>query len=167
MRIPFTAYHIMISLAGAMTALAALGVFFRIRGTIFEKKWLLRAFVGAVFMPYVANQAGWVACGVGRQPWVVYGLLRTKDAVSKVVSGPNIVFSIAVFSLLYLALFGVWLFVLTDKILHGPGYGTDGHAGETDKDNTTKEGLLSADSALSDPSSPDSMTASREAGGTP
>ncbi len=157
--VPFTAYHVMITLAGAMTALASIGVFFRMRGTIFEKKWLLRAFVGAVFMPYLANQAGWVACEVGRQPWVVYGLLRTKDAASKVVHGPSIVFSIVVFSLLYLALFAVWLFVLTDKILHGPGYGTEDHAPEGKE--PTNEGLLSAAAALSDPASPDSMTAAR------
>lgn len=159
--IPFLAYHVMISLAGAMTLLAAVGVFFRIRGTIFEKKWLLRAFVFAVWMPYVANQAGWVACEVGRQPWVVYGLLRTKDAASKVVSSSSIVFSIVVFSLLYLALFAVWLFVLTDKILHGPAYGTEGTESH-DKEKTSKEGLMAAASALSDPSSPDSMTAAKE-----
>jgi cytochrome d ubiquinol oxidase subunit I len=158
--VPFTAYHVMITLAGAMTALASIGVFFRMRGTLFEKKWLLRAFVGAVFMPYLANQAGWVACEVGRQPWVVYGLLRTKDAASKVVHGPSIVFSIVVFALLYLALFAVWLFVLTDKILHGPGYGTEDH-GASEGKMPTNEGLLSAAAALSDPASPDSMTAAR------
>jgi len=158
--VPFMAYHLMLAVAGALTALAAAGVFFRVRGTIWEKKWLLRAFVGAVVLPYLGNQAGWVACEVGRQPWVVYGLLRTKDAASKVVSSSNIVFSITVFSLLYLALFAVWLFVLTDKILHGPGYGTEPSKGDTTKD--TKEGLLAAASALSDPASPDSMTHAKE-----
>lgn len=158
--IPFYAYHVMIVLAGAMTALAAIGVFFRVRGTIWEKRWLLRAFVLAVVMPYVANQAGWVACEVGRQPWVVYGLLRTKDAASKVVSSSSIVFSIVVFSLLYLALFAVWLFVLTDKILHGPAYGTEKEK-NGDAPATTGRGLLAAASALSDPSTGSSLSAAK------
>jgi cytochrome d ubiquinol oxidase subunit I len=161
--IPFTAYHVMITLAGAMTGLATLGLFFRIRGTLFEKKWLLRAFVGAVIMPYIANQAGWVACEVGRQPWVVYGLLRTKDAASKVVHTEQVAASIAIFSVLYLALFAVWLVVLTDKILHGPG-----HVPGSDHDSDDKgSGLLAAASALADPGSPDSLSAPAERGPEP
>lgn len=156
--VPFTAYHVMITLAGAMTGLSALALFFRARGTLFEKRWLLRALVPAVVMPYVANQAGWVAAEVGRQPWVVYGLLRTKDAASKVVHTEQIAISIAVFSVLYLALFAVWLVVLTDKILHGPGYAPK----PEDDPDAGGEGLLAAAAALADPASPESLTAPAE-----
>ncbi len=157
--VPFMAYHLMLAMGGGMLGLSALGVFFRVRGTLFEKKWLLRAFVGAVFMPYVANQAGWVACEVGRQPWVVYGLLRTKDAVSRVVPAESIVTSIVIFSLLYVALFCVWLFVLTDKILHGPAYGEHGAGAPKSGGPAPEGGLLAAAAALADPGSPESMTA--------
>ena len=74
----------------------------------------------AVIAPYVANQTGWVAAEVGRQPWVVYGLLRTEDAVSPSVPGEHILTSIVLFSLIYLALGALWLVVMNHKIQHGP-----------------------------------------------
>ncbi|HQH29224.1 MAG TPA: cytochrome ubiquinol oxidase subunit I, partial [Oligoflexia bacterium] len=95
-------------------------MFLHWRGVLFEKRWLLWVFVFAVCAPYLANQAGWIAAEVGRQPWVVYGLLRTSEAVSKTVGVWEVAFSIALFSLVYVLLFGIWVYVLDNKIKHGP-----------------------------------------------
>ena len=90
------------------------------RGRLFRQRWLLWVFVVAVIGPYLANQAGWVSAEVGRQPWVVYGLLRTSDAVSTVVPAEQVLISLVAFSLVYLALFAVWIYVVNEKIRHGP-----------------------------------------------
>ncbi len=118
--VPFVTYHLMVALGMAMLGLAVVGAFYWWRGTLTEQRWLLKAFVISVFFPYVANQAGWVASEVGRQPWVVYGLLRTRDAVSATVPGEQVLISIVLFSLVYAGLMAVWLFVMNEKVQHGP-----------------------------------------------
>jgi cytochrome d ubiquinol oxidase subunit I len=118
--ITFHAYHIMVGLGMTFIGLTLLASFLRWRGTLFGKRWLLLIFVFAVTLPYIANQLGWVAAEVGRQPWVVYGLLRTADAVSTSVSAAEVLASIVMFSVIYGLLFAVWILVLNDKIQHGP-----------------------------------------------
>lgn len=119
--VPFFTYHLMIALGMAFIGLTTLALFYLWRGRLFEQRWLLWIFVFAVIGPYVANQAGWVAAETGRQPWVVYGLLRTSDAVSRSVPSEHVLFSIVMFSVLYFALFALWLFVINEKVRHGPG----------------------------------------------
>jgi cytochrome d ubiquinol oxidase subunit I len=85
----FQSFHIMVGVGTALIALATLGVFFWWRGTLFEKRWLMRLFVISVLGPQIANQAGWFAAEIGRQPWIVYGLLRTSDGLSKVVKAQS------------------------------------------------------------------------------
>ncbi|MEM6734385.1 MAG: cytochrome ubiquinol oxidase subunit I, partial [Myxococcota bacterium] len=80
--VPFFTYRIMVGLGVFMLGLTGLGLLMRWRGTLVENRWMMRIFVVSVFAPYIANQTGWVSAEVGRQPWVVYGLLRTADAVS-------------------------------------------------------------------------------------
>ncbi|MEM6532464.1 MAG: cytochrome ubiquinol oxidase subunit I [Myxococcota bacterium] len=118
--VPFFAYRMMVGLGVFMLALTGLGLFLRWRGTLIENRFMMKIFVGAVFAPYIANQTGWVSAEVGRQPWVVYGLLRTKDAVSPSVSGGETLTSIIMFGLIYLLLGAVWVFVMNSKIQHGP-----------------------------------------------
>jgi cytochrome d ubiquinol oxidase subunit I len=140
--IPFLTYHAMVGLGVTFIALTLLGLFFRWRGTLFQKRWLMWIFVFAVFGPYLANQAGWVATEVGRQPFVVYpagldaehlergpdgyvamqGGLRTAEGLSsgKVVGAGQVVSSIVMFSIIYLLLFAVWVYVLNSKIQAGP-----------------------------------------------
>jgi cytochrome d ubiquinol oxidase subunit I len=116
----FQAFHIMVWLGMLFVVLTLVGAFFRWRGTIFEKRWLLWIFVLAVPLPYAANQFGWMTAEVGRQPWVVYGLLRTSDALSKAVVANQVLGSIIMFIVIYALLFVVWVFVLDSKIKHGP-----------------------------------------------
>jgi len=116
----FYAFHLMVILGILFICLTLLASVFRWRGTLFERRWLLWVFVFAVPLPYVANEAGWVTAEVGRQPWVVYGLLRTSEALSKAVVANQVFGSIIMFILIYALLFAVWLFVLDSKIRQGP-----------------------------------------------
>ncbi len=116
----FHSFHIMVWLGLLFVALTFVGLYFRWRGTIFEKRWLLWVFVLVVPLPFVANQFGWVTAEVGRQPWVVYGLLRTSDALSKAVTANQVLGSIIMFIVIYALLFVVWVFVLDRKIKQGP-----------------------------------------------
>jgi cytochrome d ubiquinol oxidase subunit I len=116
----FCAYHIMVWLGMLFVVLTLAGAFFRWKGTLFEKRWLLWIFVLAVPLPYAANQFGWVTAEVGRQPWVVYGLLRTSDALSKAVVASEVLGSIIMFIVIYALLFVVWVYVLDSKIRQGP-----------------------------------------------
>lgn len=151
----FLTYHAMVGLGFLMLALVLYAAWRWTRGTLFEARWLLRTFVLAVVAPFAANEIGWAAAEVGRQPWIVYGLLRTSDAVSRSVSAGDVLGSIIMFTAIYLLLFAVWIVVLNDKIQHGPDeIPSLPHA-------TTTTGLLAAAAALANPSGP-SLTAARE-----
>jgi cytochrome d ubiquinol oxidase subunit I len=113
-------FHWMVYLGIFFIVVTLLATFYRWRGTLFEKRWLLWIFVWVVPLPFIANQLGWVAAEVGRQPWVVYGLLRTRDALSKSVVAGQVLGSIIMFAVIYSLLFVVFLYILNDKIQHGP-----------------------------------------------
>ena len=70
--------------------------------------------------PQIANQLGWISAEVGRQPWIVYGLLKTSDALSKVVTSNQVVFSLIMFTIIYFLLFMLFIYLLNEKIQHGP-----------------------------------------------
>jgi cytochrome d ubiquinol oxidase subunit I len=162
--IPFMSYHLMVGVAGVLLGLLALALFFWWRGSLFERRWLMALFVAAVLGPYLANQAGWVATETGRQPFVVYPEvewrsdtdpvmkttgdrpgLRTEHGLSssRVVESGQVLFSIGMFSFIYLLLFAVWVFVLNSKIQHGPEEAEE-HVPEA----TSASGLLTAASRL-------------------
>ena len=87
---------------------------------MFDNKLLLWIFVFAALLPQIANQVGWFAAEMGRQPWVVYGLLRTSDAFSQSVTANQILFSLILFFLVYALLFILFVYLLNKKIKHGP-----------------------------------------------
>jgi len=116
----FQMYHIMIAIGITLIALTAFASFQWWRGKLFEKKWLMTIFIWSVLLPQIANQAGWFAAEMGRQPWVVYGLLKTSDALSKAVSANQIIFSLVLFTLVYTTLLILFLYLLNKKIKHGP-----------------------------------------------
>ncbi|MGE0786542.1 MAG: cytochrome ubiquinol oxidase subunit I [Sandaracinaceae bacterium] len=118
--VPFVTYHAMVGLGTMMFGLAFVGVLLWWRGRLFRYRALLWAFVPSVLIAYAANQAGWVATEVGRQPWIVYGLLRTSDAVSRTVPAEHVLASIVLFGVIYLALAALWVIVMNEKIRHGP-----------------------------------------------
>ena len=116
----FQVYHIMIAIGMFLIALTAYASWLLYKGKLFEQKWLMHVFAWSVFLPQIANQAGWFAAEMGRQPWVVYGLLRTSDALSKSVKANQIIFSLILFGLVYLTLFALFIYLLNKKIKHGP-----------------------------------------------
>jgi len=116
----FQFYHIMVAIGMALIFLTLFASFLMWRGKLFNKKWLLWIFVFAVFLPQIANQVGWFAAEMGRQPWVVYGLLRTDQAFSQAVSENQILFSLILFFLVYALLFVLFIYLLHKKIKHGP-----------------------------------------------
>jgi len=116
----FQFYHLMIAIGMALIVISVLGAIYMRNGKIFRTRWLLWVFVFAVFLPQIANQAGWFAAEMGRQPWVVYGLLRTSDALSKTVTANQVLFSLIMFTLVYMFLLALFIYMLNKKIQHGP-----------------------------------------------
>lgn len=116
----FQFYHLMIAIGMALIGLSLLAGFYWWRGRLFEQRWLLMIFVPVALLPQIANQVGWFAAEMGRQPWVVYGLLRTSDALSKAVTANQVWFSLIMFTLIYTLLFVLFVYLLNKKIQHGP-----------------------------------------------
>jgi cytochrome d ubiquinol oxidase subunit I len=123
--IVFQTYHFMVGIGMLLILISVLGVFFLWRGTLFQKKWLLVVMVFSVLGPQLANQLGWFSAEVGRQPWIVYGLMRTPDGLSKAVSADQTIFSLTLFIIIYALLFILFLYLLDQKIKHGPEEGED------------------------------------------
>lgn len=116
----FLSFHNMVIVGNAMGLMALAGVFLLWRGRIEEARLWQRLMVWSVPLPMIAIQLGWLTAEVGRQPWIVYGVLTTRESVSKVVGAPALVFSIALFTLIYLLLGGLWVYLMRKEILHGP-----------------------------------------------
>ena len=116
----FQFYHIMIAIGMFLIFITLYASFQWWRGKLFDKRWLLWVFVFTALLPQIANQVGWFAAEMGRQPWVVYGLLRTSEAFSQAVSANQIVFSLVLFLLVYSLLFVLFVYLLNKKIKHGP-----------------------------------------------
>lgn len=115
----FQFYHIMVAIAMFLIALTVFASFLLWRGKLYNKRWLLRIFVWAVILPQIGNQVGWFAAEMGRQPWIVYKLLRTSDALSKAVTAHQILFAIILFTIVYTILFILFIYLLKKKIVHG------------------------------------------------
>jgi cytochrome d ubiquinol oxidase subunit I len=116
----FQTYHAMIAIGSGLIALMALGAFYWWRGTLFDRRWYLWLVVFAVLGPQLANQFGWWSAEVGRQPWIVYGLLRTPAGLSQVLRAETVLTSLLLFTFIYLLLFVLFVYLLNDKIHHGP-----------------------------------------------
>jgi cytochrome bd ubiquinol oxidase subunit I len=119
-QLTFQLYHLMVAIGMTLILLAWGGGLLAWRGVLFARRWLLWIFVFSVLLPQISNQVGWAAAEIGRQPWIVYGLMRTADGVSDTVSAGDVLFSLILFTLIYLALLVVFLVLLDQKIKHGP-----------------------------------------------
>lgn len=116
----FQFYHLMVAIGLFLILLTVYSSILWYRGTLFETKWLLALFSYSVLLPQIANQVGWFAAEMGRQPWVVYGQLRTSEAFSQEVSANQIVFSLVLFTLVYSLLLALFLYSVNKKIKQGP-----------------------------------------------
>jgi cytochrome d ubiquinol oxidase subunit I len=116
----FFFFHAMVGIGFGLIAVAALGFLYFKKGTLHERRWLLWILVFSVLGPQIANQMGWFAAEVGRQPWLVYGVMRTPEGLSAVVKANVVLSSLILFTFIYFLLFAVFIYLLNDKIQHGP-----------------------------------------------
>jgi cytochrome d ubiquinol oxidase subunit I len=116
----FFLFHGMVGTGMLMILLAGLGFLYFYHGTLHERRWLLWLLVFSVLLPQIANQLGWFAAEVGRQPWIVYGIMRTPEGLSAVVKANVVLTSLILFAFIYFLLFAVFIYLLNDKIHHGP-----------------------------------------------
>lgn len=116
----FHSYHIMVALGMFFIGFTLFALFLLWRKRLFNQKWLMYISMFGVILPVIANQLGWYSAERGRQPWVVYNLLRTSDAASKSVNAPEVLTSFIMFALIYALLFFVFIYVLDREIKHGP-----------------------------------------------
>lgn len=121
----FQFYHLMVGIGMLLIALTLYALWSWKKGTLFQQRWLLHVFAWSVLLPQIANQAGWFTAEMGRQPWVVYGLLRTSDALSATVKAEQVLVSLILFTLVYATLFVLFLYLLNKKIKHGPVHHAD------------------------------------------
>ncbi|MBN2204199.1 MAG: cytochrome ubiquinol oxidase subunit I [Thermoleophilia bacterium] len=119
-QLTFQAYHLMIGIGFLMIGLLALALIMHALGRLERSRWMLWILVFAVFLPQIAIQMGWAATEVGRQPWIVQGLLRTVDGVSPTVSAAAVATTLALFAVVYLLLFIGWVRVVFGIIRKGP-----------------------------------------------
>jgi len=116
----FLFFHGMVAIGFALILVSALGFLYFRQGRLHERRWLLWILVFSVLGPQLANQLGWFAAEVGRQPWLVYGLMRTPEGLSAVVKANVVLTSLILFTFIYFLLFAVFIYLLNDKIQHGP-----------------------------------------------
>jgi cytochrome d ubiquinol oxidase subunit I len=116
----FMSYHLMVILGIAMMLLMLFGAFFLLRGTLEKRRWWLKLAVLAIPLPIVAVELGWMTAEVGRQPWIVQGLLKTSQGTSPGVTAGDVAISLVAILLLYGLLFALWIYSLTKEIRRGP-----------------------------------------------
>jgi cytochrome bd ubiquinol oxidase subunit I len=130
----FQFYHLMVAIGMFLIALSLFGLLQWKRGKLFDNKWLLWVFVFTAILPQLANQLGWFAAEMGRQPWVVYGLLRTSDALSKSVQANQVLFSLILFFIVYTVLLLLFIYLMNKAIKKGPSSDTDFDEGSLNKE---------------------------------
>ena len=116
----FYAYHIMAGLGTYFAALMAVSVFLLWRGKLYTTRWLLWPILLSFPLPYIANTAGWMTAEIGRQPWLVYHLVRTAGSESASVGAGTTLFSLLGFMGMYTILAILWILLVYNIIENGP-----------------------------------------------
>lgn len=116
----YFSYHIMVGLGTIFIAVLAIAAWLLFRGTLYQSKWMLWILMVALPFPFIANTAGWMTAEIGRQPWLIFGLMRTSAGISPLVSAGNVWFTLLGFLGLYTILGILFLFLVYREIEHGP-----------------------------------------------
>jgi cytochrome d ubiquinol oxidase subunit I len=116
----YYSYHIMVGLGTIFIAIMVVSAFMLWRGSLFRARWMMWVLLLSLPFPYIANTAGWMTAEIGRQPWLVYGLMRTADGYSKLVSAGNGLFTLLGFMGMYMVLGILFLFLVRREIENGP-----------------------------------------------
>jgi cytochrome d ubiquinol oxidase subunit I len=116
----YYAYHIMVGLGTFFIAIFLGAAFLLWRRMLYGARWMLWILMLCVPFPYIANTAGWITAEVGRQPWLIYGLMRTHEGYSTNVSAGNALFTLIGFMGMYTVLGILFLFLVRRELEHGP-----------------------------------------------
>ncbi len=116
----YYSYHVMVGLGTIFIAIMLVAAFLLWRKKLFETRWMLWLLMLSAPLPYIANTAGWLTAELGRQPWLIYGLMRTAQGVSPRVGAGNAWFTLIGFMGMYTVLAMLWLFLIYREIEHGP-----------------------------------------------
>ncbi|MCX7838854.1 MAG: cytochrome ubiquinol oxidase subunit I [Anaerolineae bacterium] len=116
----YWSFRLMVAAGLAMVGLAGLGVLLLILKRLARAAWFLGLLVPAILLPYLANTTGWLMTEMGRQPWVVYGVMKTEQAVSPTLTTEAVLFSLITFTLLYGVLMIVDVYLLAKFARQGP-----------------------------------------------
>jgi cytochrome d ubiquinol oxidase subunit I len=116
----YYSYHVMVGLGTIFIAVMALAALLLWRKKLFEARWMLWILMLSAPLPYIANTAGWMTAELGRQPWLIYGLMRTVHGASPRVAAGNAWFTLLGFMGMYTLLSILWLFLIYREIEHGP-----------------------------------------------
>jgi len=114
--IPFFSFRIMVGLAGIMLVIVLWGTYLFLRKRLYDDIWYLRTCLASAPIGFIALWFGWITAETGRQPWVVYNILKTNDAVSKVDLN-HVLISFALIILVYGVIFGYFYFKFLFKII--------------------------------------------------
>lgn len=116
----YYSYHIMVGLGSIFIGVMTIAGFLLWRRKLYKARWMLWILMLAMPFPLIANNSGWITAELGRQPWLVYGLLRTAEGSSTNVSSGNILFVLLGFAGMYALLGLLYLFLVAREIEHGP-----------------------------------------------
>jgi len=119
----YYSYHIMAGLGTIFVAVMVVALFLLWRKKLFASRWMLWILMLCLPFPYIANTAGWMTAEIGRQPWLVYNIMRTTEGYSKNVHAGNGLFTLLGFMGLYTVLAILFLYLMNREISHGPGGG--------------------------------------------
>jgi cytochrome bd ubiquinol oxidase subunit I len=116
----YYSYHVMVGLGTIFIAITVLATFLLWRRRLFESRWMLWILMLATPFPFIANTAGWLTAELGRQPWLAYGLLRTSEGASPLVSSGNVLFTLIGFAGMYLIMGLLYFVLMVREVAHGP-----------------------------------------------
>ncbi len=122
-KIPFFSFRIMVAIGFAMLFVGAAGLWLRWRRRLYDSRWFLAVCMAMTPSGFIAVLTGWFTAEVGRQPWVVYGHLRTRDAVSP-IPAESVLTSLAAFMIAYAIIFGAGVYYMMRLIGDGPQTGS-------------------------------------------
>ena len=116
----YYSYHVMVGLGTIFIGIMVLAAFLLWRGRLYDSRWVLWILMLAIPFPFIANTAGWFTAELGRQPWLAYGLFRTEEGVSPLVSSGSVLFTLIGFAGMYLIMGLLYILLMVREVAHGP-----------------------------------------------
>jgi cytochrome bd ubiquinol oxidase subunit I len=116
----YYSYHVMVGLGSFFVAIMVVAAFLLWRGWLYTFRPMLWVLMLAIPFPFIANTAGWFTAELGRQPWLAYGLFRTSEGVSPLVSSGNVLFTLIGFAGIYLIMGLLYIVLMVREVAHGP-----------------------------------------------